>query len=294
METKKQTPIPPSELIINSDGSIFHLHLKPEQLADRIILVGDPDRVTMIGRYLTEVECDVLNREFHSITGRYAGKRLTIISHGIGGDNIDIVINELDALANIDFSTRLPRPDLRSLTMVRIGTSGGLQPWSPIGTYVAAERAVGFDGVPYFYADTERVRDLRLEAALREQLDWRIDGLRPYAVPADAELTDRITENDIVRGITIATCSFYGAQGRSLRIPLADPDLNRKIEAFEHEGRQIGNFEMESAALSALAALLGHRALTVCCIIAGRVAKNMNVDYKASIVGLIEKVLERI
>lgn len=294
METKKQTPIPPSELIINSDGSIFHLHLKPEQLADRIVLVGDPDRVTMIGRYLTDVECDVLNREFHSITGRYAGKRLTIVSHGIGGDNIDIVINELDALANIDFSTRLPRPDLRSLTMVRIGTSGGLQLWSPIGTYVAAERAVGFDGVPYFYADTERIRDLRLEAALREQLDWRIDGLRPYAVPADAELTDRITGNDIVRGITIATCSFYGAQGRSLRIPLADPDLNRKIEAFEHEGRQIGNFEMESASLAALAALLGHRALTVCCIIAGRVAKNMNVDYKASIVGLIEKVLERI
>lgn len=294
MDTKKPTPIPPSELIINSDGSIFHLHLKPEQLADRIVLVGDPDRVSMIGKYLTDVECDVLNREFHSITGHYAGKRLTIISHGIGGDNIDIVINELDALANIDFSTRLPRPDLRSLTMVRIGTSGGLQLWSPIGTYVAAERAVGFDGVPYFYADTERIRDLRLEAALREQLDWRIDGLRPYAVPADAELTDRITGNDIVRGITIATCSFYGAQGRSLRIPLADPDLNRKIEAFEHEGRQIGNFEMESAALAALAALLGHRALTVCCIIAGRVAKNMNVDYKASIVGLIEKVLERI
>ena len=294
MDTKKPTPIPPSELIINSDGSIFHLHLKPEQLADRIVLVGDPDRVSMIGKYLADVECDVLNREFHSITGHYAGKRLTIVSHGIGGDNIDIVINELDALANIDFSTRLPRPDLRSLPMVRIGTSGGLQPWSPIGTYVAAERAVGFDGVPYFYADTERIRDLRLEAALREQLDWRIDGLRPYAVPADAELTDRITGNDIVRGITIATCSFYGAQGRSLRIPLADPDLNRKIEAFEHEGRQIGNFEMESASLAALAALLGHRALTVCCIIAGRVAKNMNVDYKASIVGLIEKVLERI
>lgn len=294
MDTKKQTPIPPSELIINSDGSIFHLHLKPEQLADRIVLVGDPDRVTMIGKYLTDVECDVLNREFHSITGHYAGKRLTIVSHGIGGDNIDIVINELDALANIDFSTRLPRLDLRSLTMVRIGTSGGLQPWSPIGTYVAAERAVGFDGVPYFYADTERVRDLRLEDALRKQLEWHIDGLRPYAVAADPELTDRIAGSDIVRGITIATCSFYGAQGRSLRIPLADPDLNRKIEAFEHEGRQIGNFEMESASLAALAALLGHRALTVCCIIAGRVAKNMNVDYKASIVGLIEKVLERI
>ena len=286
MDTKKRTPIPPSELIINSDGSIFHLHLKPEQLADRIILVGDPDRVTMIGKYLSDVECDISSREFHSITGRYAGKRLTIVSHGIGGDNMDIVINELDALANIDFSTRLPRETPRVLTMVRIGTSGGLQPWSPIGTYVAAERAVGFDGVPYFYADTERVRDLPLEEALRTQLGWRIDGLRPYAVPADPELTERIARD--------ATCSFYGAQGRSLRLPLADPDLNAKIEAFEHEGRQIGNFEMESASLAALAALLGHRALTVCCIIAGRVAKNMNVNYKDSIVDLIEKVLERI
>lgn len=294
MDTKKRTPIPPSELIINSDGSIFHLHLKPEQLADRIILVGDPDRVTMIGKYLSDVECDVSSREFHSITGRYAGKRLTIVSHGIGGDNMDIVINELDALANIDFSTRLPRETPRILTMVRIGTSGGLQHWSPIGTYVAAERAVGFDGVPYFYADTERVRDLPLEEALRTQLGWRIDGLRPYAVPADPELTERIARDDIARGITIATCSFYGAQGRSLRLPLADPDLNTKIEAFEHEGRQIGNFEMESASLAALAALLGHRALTVCCIIAGRVAKNMNVNYKDSIVDLIEKVLERI
>ena len=294
MDTKKRTPIPPSELIINSDGSIFHLHLKPEQLADRIVLVGDPDRVTMIGKYLRDVECDISNREFHSITGHYAGKRLTIISHGIGGDNIDIVINELDALANIDFSTRLPRETPRVLTMVRIGTCGGLQSWSPIGTYVAAERAVGFDGVPYFYAGTERVRDLPLEAALRSQLDWRIDGLQPYAVAADPELTDRITQGDIVRGITIATCSFYGAQGRSLRLPLADPDLNAKVEAFEFDGRQIGNFEMESAALATLAALLGHRALTVCCVIAGRVAKNMNADYKNSIVGLIEKVLERI
>lgn len=293
MDTKTN-PIPPSELIINSDGSIFHLHLKPEQLADRIVLVGDPDRVTMIGKYLSDIECDVYNREFHSITGHYAGKRLTILSHGIGGDNIDIVVNELDALANIDFSTRLPRETPRVLTMVRIGTCGGLQPWSPIGTYVAAERAVGFDGVPYFYADTERVRDLPLEAALRSQLSWRIDGLRPYAIPADPELTDRITQDDIVRGITIATCSFYGAQGRSLRLPLADPDLNAKVEAFEFDGRQIGNFEMESASLAALAALLGHRALTVCCVIAGRIAKNMNVDYKASIVGLIEKVLERI
>ena len=286
--------IPSSELIINADGSVFHLHLRPEQLADKVFLVGDPARVDMVASRFERIECNVSSREFHTITGYYQGKRITVVSHGIGTDNIDIVLNELDALANIDFSTRLPRETPRVLTLVRIGTCGGLQPWSPIGTYVAAERAVGFDGVPYFYADTERVRDLPLEAALRSQLSWRIDGLRPYAIPADPELTDRITQDDIVRGITIATCSFYGAQGRSLRLPLADPDLNAKVEAFEFDGRQIGNFEMESASLAALAALLGHRALTVCCVIAGRVAKNMNVDYKASIVGLIEKVLERI
>jgi uridine phosphorylase len=286
--------IPASEMPVNADGSAFHLHLKPENLSDRIILVGDPDRVTAVASRFDAIECDVSSREFHSITGSYKGKRITVVSHGIGGDNIDIVLTELDALANIDFETRTVRPEFRQLTLVRIGTSGGLQPFVPIGTYVAAERAIGFDGVIYFYEENEGVRDHVFEEALRDQLDWPLKGLYPYVVPANAELLEQITQSDIIRGNTVATNGFYGAQGRYLRLPLADPELNRKIEAFNYNGSQITNFEMESAALAGLAALMGHRALTVCCIIAGRVAKEMNTDYKDSLTGLIEKVLERI
>ncbi len=287
-------PIPPSELVIHADGSAFHLHLKPEQLADRVILVGDPERVTTIASYLDEQECDVRSREFHTITGTYKGKRISIVSHGIGGDNIDIVLTELDALANIDFTTRTIRPEFRQLTLVRLGTSGGLQPFTPVGTYVAAEKSIGFDGVIYFYAQTERIRDLKMEAELRRQLEWKIEGLHPYVVSADTALLEQIAGDDIVRGTTIAANGFYGAQGRKLRLPLADPELNRKIEAFDWHGRKITNFEMESAALAGLAALMGHRALTVCCIIAGRVAQNMNTNYQDSLTGLIERVLERI
>ncbi|MBQ8530439.1 MAG: nucleoside phosphorylase [Parabacteroides sp.] len=284
----------PSELIINADGSCFHLHLKPEQLADRVLLVGDPARVDAIASYFDSRECEVSNREFHTITGTYKGKRITAISHGIGGDNIDIVLNELDALANIDFSTRSIKPTFHQLTLVRIGTSGGLQPSVPIGTYVAAERSIGFDGVIYFYADTDKVRDFAFEAELRKQLQWQIEGLQPYVVPADSALVEQITQKDIVRGVTIAANGFYGVQGRQLRLPLADPTLNQKIEAFEYEGHQITNFEMESAALAGLSALMGHRAMTVCCIIAGRFNKEMNTEYKGSIEHLIQTVLERI
>ena len=284
----------PSELIINADGSCFHLHLKPEQLADRVLLVGDPARVDAIASYFDSRECEVSNREFHTITGIYKGKRITAISHGIGGDNIDIVLNELDALANIDFSTRSIKPTFHQLTLVRIGTSGGLQPSVPIGTYVAAERSIGFDGVIYFYADTDKVRDFAFEAELRKQLQWQIEGLQPYVVPADSALVEQITQKDIVRGVTIAANGFYGVQGRQLRLPLADPTLNQKIEAFEYEGHQITNFEMESAALAGLSALMGHRAMTVCCIIAGRFNKEMNTEYKGSIEHLIQTVLERI
>ncbi|MBO5225027.1 MAG: nucleoside phosphorylase [Parabacteroides sp.] len=284
----------PSELIINADGSCFHLHLKPEQLADRVLLVGDPARVDTIASYFDSRECEVSNREFHTITGTYKGKRITAISHGIGGDNIDIVLNELDALANIDFSTRSIKPTFHQLTLVRIGTSGGLQPFVPIGTYVAAERSIGFDGVIYFYADTDKVRDFAFEAELRKQLQWQIEGLQPYVVPADSALVEQITQKDIVRGVTIAANGFYGVQGRQLRLPLADPTLNQKIEAFEYEGHQITNFEMESAALAGLSALMGHRAMTVCCIIAGRFNKEMNTEYKGSIEHLIQTVLERI
>ena len=286
--------IPESELIINADGSIFHLHLKPEQLAERIILVGDPARVSFIGDYLDSKECDLSNREFHSITGHYHGKRISIISHGIGCDNIDIVINELDALANIDFRTRTLKPEFKQLTMVRIGTSGGLQPFVPVGACVVAEKSVGLDGVLYFYAGHKKVRDKEFENALLQQLEWKNDRLLPYVVTADASLIAQIACNDILRGTTIAANGFYGPQGRELRLSPSDPMLNKKIEAFEYHGYKITNYEMESSALAGLAALMGHKAMTVCCIIAGRIDKSMNTDYQSSLSGLIEKVLERI
>lgn len=286
--------IPESELIVNADGSVFHLHLKPEQLADRVVLVGDPERVTTVASYFDSRECEVSSREFHTITGTYKGKRITVVSHGIGTDNIDIVLNELDALANIDFATRTIKPEFRQLTLVRVGTSGGLQPFVPVGTYVAAEKSIGFDGVLYFYADSEKIRDVVYETELIKQLDWKLKGLAPYVVSADESLIEQITRNDIIRGVTIAANGFYGPQGRELRLPLADPKLNQKIEAFDYNGSRITNFEMESSSLAGLAALMGHRAMTVCCIIAGRVNKNMNTEYKGSILNLIETVLDRI
>ena len=286
--------ISPSELIINKDGSAFHLHLRPEQLADRLILVGDPARVSAVASRFEEKECEVSNREFHTITGRYKGKRITVVSHGIGTDNIDIVLNELDALANIDFTTREIKPDFRQLTMVRIGTSGGLQPYAPIGTYVAAEHSIGFDGVLYFYANTESVRDLQMEKEWLRQLDWKVEGLRPYVVKADPSLIEQITHGDMVRGMTIAANGFYGPQGRLLRLPLADAQLNQKIQAFDFEGHHITNYEMESSALAGLSALMGHRAMTICCIIAGRVDKHMNTDYASALENLIDTVLDRI
>ncbi|MCD7930492.1 MAG: nucleoside phosphorylase [Tannerellaceae bacterium] len=286
--------IPESELIINADGSVFHLHIRPEQLAGKVILVGDPARVDTVASYFDWIECDISSREFHTITGSYQGKRITVVSHGIGTDNIDIVLTELDALANIDLTTRTVKETFTHLSLVRIGTSGGLQPFVPVGTYVAATKSVGFDGVIYFYKDNERIRDLKFEEELIRQLDWKIDRLLPYVVSSDETLLNRICGADIVRGVTIACNGFYGPQGREVRLALADPLLNSKIEAFSYGGEQITNFEMESSSLAGLAAMMGHRAMTVCCIIAGRVAKNMNTDYKGSITGLIEKVLERI
>ena len=286
--------IPFSELIINEDGSIFHLHLKPEDLADRVILVGDPERTSAVAAYFDVVEREVSSREFHTATGRYKGKRLTVVSHGIGTDNIDIVLTELDALANIDFATRSVKPRRRQLTLVRIGTSGGLQTFAPVGTYVVAEKSIGFDGVIYFYAHNEKVRDAAFEEALISQLQWPFARLLPYVVDADASLVEQIAGRDLVRGVTIAANGFYGPQGREVRLQLADPGLNKKIEAFEYRGKKITNYEMESSSLAGLSALMGHRAATVCCIIAGRVNKNMNTSYKGSLAGLIETVLDRI
>lgn len=286
--------IAPSEMIINSDGSIFHLHLLPEQLTDRVILVGDPGRVDMVASFFETKTFEVSSREFRTIGGTYNGKPIMCLSHGIGPDNIDIVINELDALANIDFSTREVKPIHRSLSIVRIGTSGALQPELIVGTPVIAQKAIGFDGVLNFYDGRNDVCDTDFEAAFCSHVGWNPLWAKPYVVDADPELVERIGLNDMVRGNTISAVGFYGPQGRELRLPLANPDLNARIETFRHNGLKVTNYEMESAPLQGLAKLLGHKAMTVCSIIANRVATNATPNYKTAIRDLIETVLTRI
>lgn len=283
-----------SELIINADGSCFHLHLKPEQLADRVILVGDPARVNTVADHFDSIECEVSSREFHTITGMYKGKRITVQSHGIGCDNIDIVVNELDTLANIDYQTRTEKTEHRTLTMVRIGTCGGLQPNTPVGTFIASVKSIGFDGLLNFYAGRNEVCDLQMEEAFVQHMNWNALLAAPYVAPADATLLDRVAGEEMLRGYTIACGGFYGPQGRVLRAPIADPEQNEKVERFEYDGMKICNFEMESSALAGLAALLGHRAMTCCMVIANRYAQNMNTEYKNSIDSLIKLVLDRI
>lgn len=283
-----------SEFILNQDGSVFHLHLKPGQLAGKVILVGDPGRVSLVASHLTDIEMEVQSREFHSVTGKYQGKRISVVSTGIGCDNIDIVVNELDALVNIDFATRCEKQDKTSLEIVRIGTCGGLQPYTPVGTYIISEKSIGFDGLLNFYAGRNEVCNLSLERAFTEHMHWNPQMCAPYVIEADPELTARIGGDDMVRGITIACGGFYGPQGRRLRIPLADPEQNAKVESFEYEGQRVTNFEMESSALAGLSRLLGHRATTCCMVIANRVAKEANTGYKSSIDGLIREVLDRI
>ena len=283
-----------SELVINPDGSAFHLHLRPEQLADRVILVGDPGRVKLVASHFDSLECEVSNREFNTITGTYKGKRISVQSTGIGCDNIDIVVNELDALANIDFQTRYEKDTFRQLTMVRIGTCGGLQPFTPSGTFIASLKSIGFDGLLNFYARRNEVCDLELEEAFKAYVGWNPLHCSPYVVDNDADLLNSIAADDMVRGITIACGGFYGPQGRELRLPLADPNLNEKIMTFDHDGLRITNFEMESSALAGLAKLMGHRAMTCCMVIANRLEKNVKLNYKNTIDDLIEMVLERI
>lgn len=286
----------PSELIINEDGSIFHLHVKPEYLSDKIILVGDPDRVTMVASHFETKEFEVKNREFHTITGQYKGKRITVISTGIGCDNIDIVMNEIDALANINFETRKERDTLRQLEIVRIGTCGGLQPYTPAGTFICSEISIGFDNLLNFYQGRNAVCDLTMERSLINYLGWTGNMCQPapYIIKADEELVERIASTDMVRGITAACSGFFGPQGRELRIPLADPHQNEKIESFEYNGRHITNFEMESSAIAGLSRLMGHKATTVCIVIANRVAQTANTGYKNKMDDLIKLVLNRI
>ncbi len=285
---------PPSELIINEDGSVFHLHLRPEYLADKVILVGDPGRVQTVAAHFERMECDIQSREFHTITGWYQGKRISVVSTGIGCDNIDIVMNELDALANIDFQSRTENDEHRTLSIVRIGTCGGLQPFTPTGSFIASVKSIGFDGLLNYYDGRNDVCDLQLEEAFKKHMSWSPLKGAPYVAIANPELIEQIAQDDMVRGITIACGGFYGPQGRQIRLKIQDPQQNEKVEAFEYDGLHICNFEMESSAVAGLAALLGHRAMTCCMVIANRYTTEMNTEYKNSIDTLIQKVLARI
>ncbi|MDD5839470.1 MAG: nucleoside phosphorylase [Bacteroidales bacterium] len=286
--------IPPSEFIINPDGSCFHLHIKPEQLTDNIILVGDPARVNMVAEFFDTKTFEISSREFHTIGGTYKGKPIMCLSHGIGPDNIDIVINELDALANVDFVTREVKPEHRTLTMVRIGTSGALQPELSLGSPVIANHSIGFDGVLNYYAGRNEVCNLDFEKQFTERTDWNPLWASPYVVEADEELVNRIGQDDMVRGITISAVGFYGPQGREVRLPLANPSLNRTIEEFDYNGKKVTNYEMESAPLAGLGRLMGHKCMTVCCIIANRFNNDANPNYKGGVRDIVRTVLERL
>lgn len=285
--------IPADQLPINSDGSIFHLHIKPEQLAEKIVMMGDPGRVPVVASYFDSIEFDSQSREFRTITGSYNGKRITALSHGIGCDNLDIVMTELDALANIDLETRTVKKDLKRLTMIRIGTCGGLQPFAPIGSYVASEVSMGMDGLLFFYEGHEAINNIQLARQFSELARWNDSLATPYFVHSDSELLDRIAF-DMIKGITISASGFYGPQGRHVRLGLSNPDQNKLVEEFEYKNLKIVNYEMESAALAGMAKLMGHRALTVCLVIAGRYSGGMNTDYKGSFEELITNVLDRI
>ena len=284
--------IPASELIINADGSVFHIHLKPEELADTVIMVGDPGRVDMIAEYLTDIEFRHAAREFVSVTGRYNGRRITVLSHGIGPDNIDIVMTELDALANIDFTTREVKPEHRTLKILRIGTSGALHADIPLGSYVLSHISVGFDGVMNWYGNREKITDPAVEEAFKRHMRWDPTLPSPYFVKASDEIIRRFADCT-VKGVTISAPGFYGPQGRVVRIPLAMPDMLENIESFRFGEYRITNFEMESAPLAGLARHLGHEACTVCCAIANRYLQSSNPDYKPQIRGLVELALDR-
>ena len=282
--------IPESELIINDDGSAFHIHLKPEELADKVILVGDPGRVDMVGEFLEEKELRHASREFVSITGKYKGSRITVLSTGIGTDNIDIVLTELDSLANVDFKTREVRPDHRRLTILRIGTTGAIQPDIPLGSFIFSEVSVGCDGLLNWYADIDKVNIPEMEEAFKKHTHWDSRLSSPYFVKAGQRLIDAFRDCT-VKGVTISAQGFYGPQGRVVRLPLAMPDMLETFESFRFGEYRITNFEMESSAVAGLAAHLGHEAGTVCCAIANRYLKDSNTNYKPRVRQLVELAL---
>lgn len=283
-----------SELILNNDGSIFHLHLKPEHISSQIILVGDPARVDTISSHFNKIDFTVQNREFKTVTGWYNGKKLTVISTGIGTDNIDIVVNELDALVNINLETREIKEKHTSLNIVRIGTSGGLQTNLPVNSFVVSQKSIGFDGMLNYYANRKNVCDLPFEKAFKKFTNWDDSLPTPYVVDASEKLISKFNDEEFIKGVTISAPGFYGPQGRVLRLPLAVPELNSQIEKFSFGDLKITNFEMESSAIYGLSKMLGHEALTVCLIIANRVTLTANENYRSKMKQLIKIVLDRL
>ncbi len=282
-----------SELILNADGSIFHLHLLPEDISTDIILVGDPGRVETVSSFFDEIEVKKSNREFHTHTGTYKGKRITVISTAIGTDNIDIVVNELDAIANIDLNTRIAKEKHTKLNIIRLGTSGALQKDIPVDTYVASVYSVGFDGMLNYYAGRNSVSDLVAEEKFKKHTDWNPQLASPYFVIAAQSLVDRLA-SDMRHGLTISAPGFYGPQGRELRLPLMDPKMNEKLASFDYDDLKITNYEMEGSAINGLCRLLGHDSITICAIIANRDIKQYSKDYKPVVRKLIEQTLNRL
>jgi uridine phosphorylase len=283
-----------TELITNKDGSIFHLNLLPGDISDKIIIVGDPGRVDMLASQFQEIRMRKENREFHTVTGTFDNSELTIISSGIGTDNIDILINELDALVNIDLNTGLAKQELVSLTFVRLGTSGGLRADIPAGSCVLAETAIGFDGLLHFYEGYDWILDTGLSDYLVEYLEWPDTLSYPYAVNANRELIELFDKEDFKKGITISAPGFYAPQGRRLRLETFDNEINSKLAEFSYRGRTISNYEMESSAIYGLSALLGHKALTICLVIGNRVTGEFIQDYKPLMTDLAQKVFRLI
>ena len=282
-----------SELILNADGSIFHLHLKPENISNTIILVGDQDRVAVISNFFDNIEFKVQNREFTTHTGTYKGKRITVTSTGIGTDNIDIVLTELDAITNIDIKTRTIKKEHKSLNFIRIGTSGALQGDIPVDTPVISKMAIGFDGLLNFYAGRNEVSNLDIEKAFIKHTNWNPLLAKPYFVDSSEELFNKIGKG-MRSGITISAPGFYGPQGRVLRLPIADPEINNKITAFRYNDMKITNYEMESSAIYGLSKLMGHNAVTVCNIIANRIRGEYSSNYKIAVEQLIKTILDRL
>lgn len=285
--------LPESELIINADGSIYHLHLLPEQIANDIIVVGDPQRVDVISSRFDSVEHRIVNREFVTHTGYLNGKRLTVLATGIGTDNIDIVFNELDALVNVDLQSRVIKNNHHSLNVVRIGTSGALQADIPVDSFVFSEFGLGMDGLLNFYENSKLAINEDITEEFINQTNYPVTLAKPYIVQASDSLKTRIGK-DIIKGITATASGFYGPQGRALRLNPAINNLNDKLRDFRFNEHRITNFEMETSALYGLGKMLGHNAATVCAIIANRFSKTFSKDYKKSVSNLIDLVLTRL